>query len=138
MSLRDAVEKRTDARVHRREGTLVMGQSGGQSKGICQVCQRSVQILRNGTSRYHGRGRCPGSGYRVARWSAGQRLYHHSGDIWQIVGEQPCRFNTLERAYPDDYLVECVAGREQGRKDSFHAEYMHRHGWYAAEDVERV
>jgi hypothetical protein len=62
---------------------------------LCQVCGRPLVPLKDGTSRQHtphraGTGggeyyRCPGSGYRMARWPVGQRLIHHTGMVWEVI-----------------------------------------------------
>lgn len=114
-----------------------------RSRGKCQVCGRDVQVLRDGTSRAHKRRRntrdiyadnCGGSGYRNALWPAGQRLRHHSGDVWEIVAANlpgDGKWHDHELTMPGDYSLRCLAGREQGREMRAHAEYMHRHGWSA-------
>jgi hypothetical protein len=110
-------------------------------RGKCQVCGRSVQVLRDGTSRAHKRRSntrdiwadyCSGSKHRVALWPVGQRLRHHSGDLWEITaanlpGDGKWHNGSLEM--PGDYLLRCLAGREQSREMRAHAEYLHRHGW---------
>lgn len=89
--------------------------------------------LKDGTSRAHyptarsnatyryDRDRCPGSGYRMARWPVGQKLRHHSGDVWEVLEDIGGRYG--------DYRLGCLAGREKGREMDAHGEYMHRHGW---------
>jgi hypothetical protein len=120
-----------------------------RARGKCQVCEREVQVLRDGTSRPHKRRAntrdiysdyCGGSGYRNALWPAGQLLRHHSGDLWEIVAVDLAGDGTWHDgslAMPGDYEMWCRAGREEGRKMRAHAEYLHRHGWtpYEANDV---
>jgi hypothetical protein len=103
---------------------------------MCQVCGRMLVPLKDGTSRSHipgsrrrrnpdgfDREYCQGAGYRLARWQPGQRLRHHSGDVWVIEEDQGGMWG--------DYLMHCLDGRERGRTMVAHGEYMHRHGWTA-------
>jgi hypothetical protein len=98
----------------------------------CQVCGRPLVPLGGGAHRRHKRpgehgsyfDYCSGSLYRAARWPVGQELRHHAGDLWRV-----------EKSHGDncgDYEIRCIAGREQGRTMTVHAEYMHRDGWRAA------
>lgn len=98
----------------------------------CQGCRRLLAPLRDGTSRDHNttRGgsngyRCPSSGYRLARWEVGQRLRHHSGDLWLVAEDLGGQWG--------DYLMRCLAGNEKGREMVAHGEYMHRDGWTAVD-----
>lgn len=108
----------------------------------CQVCGRSLVPLKDGTSRNHVRhpgaeDYCQGSGYRLARWSVGQRLRHHGGSVW-VVREDRDRSSRW-----GDYLLLCIVGtrswsgdgwlEEPGKMLVAHGEYMHRHGWTPAE-----
>lgn len=99
----------------------------------CQVCGRPLVPLRDGTSRYHTRSRrgsgahCQGSGHRLARWPVGQRLRHHAGSVWEVVGSG---------GQGADYRLRCVVGtpgwaggETEGSEMVAHAEYMHRDGW---------
>jgi hypothetical protein len=99
----------------------------------CQVCQRMLRPLKSGLHRSHKPhrygepySRCQGSGYRAERWPVGQKLWHHSGDLWEIVEDRGGRWG--------DYYLRCLRGREKGREMVGHGEYMHRHGWEAADD----
>ncbi|HSC20710.1 MAG TPA: hypothetical protein VLC07_03190 [Solirubrobacterales bacterium] len=111
----------------------------------CQVCERPLVPLKDGTSRRHTPGRpgngggeyarCPGSGYRLARWPVGQRLWHHTTGIWEIVED---RADSTPYA---DYLIRCVKPttgydgnpmEPVGKDLVAHGEYMHRHGWTPA------
>lgn len=98
--------------------------------GRCEVCGRTIQVLKDGTLRAHKWHRrigdlCQGSGYRQARWPVGQLLRHHAGDLWEVV--EDLAGTTRYR----DYKLRCLAGREKGRAMNAHGEYMHRHGWTA-------
>lgn len=112
----------------------------------CQVCGKPLTPRRDGLARPHGRyGQCRGVGYRLARWSVGQRLRHHTSGVWEIVEDIGGRYG--------DYLIRCVVGQrsswrkgewieEPGRTLTAHGEYMHRHGWTPApsegsDDAER-
>lgn len=92
----------------------------------CQGCGRLLVPLRDGTARNHstrrGSGyRCPSSGYRLARWTVGQKLRHHTSGIWVIDADLGGEYG--------DYEVRCLTGVEKGRVMVAHGEYMHRHGW---------
>lgn len=92
----------------------------------CQCCARALVAMPDGTSRAHNRkskagSRCPGSGYRLARWPEGQELVHHSSGTWVVDTDLGGAFG--------DYLIRCIAGPENGRQLVAHGEYMHRHGW---------
>lgn len=93
----------------------------------CQGCGRMLTALRDGTARRHnnrpGGYHCQSSGYRLARWDVGQRLRHHTGDLWVIRRDDGGEWG--------DYWLECIAGREKGRQMTGHGEYLHRHGWTA-------
>lgn len=96
----------------------------------CQGCHRMLVPLRDDTARAHNNRRddghrCPSSGYRLPRWPVGQRLHHHSGDLWVVDEDRGGAWG--------DYLLRCLAGREKGRVMVAHGEYMHRHGWTAAD-----
>ena len=115
----------------------------------CQVCDRMLSPLKDGTSRPHTPGRagtgggeyhrCSGSGYRLARWEVGQRLHHHAGSVWVVMEDR------RGHGYGGgDYLLECVigttrpgvvGGEEKGKTEVAHGEYMHRHGWLTPEGV---
>jgi hypothetical protein len=75
-------------------------------------------------------GRCPGSGYRLARWEIGQLLRHHSGSFWEVVESRSASFPDLPG---DDYVIRCLRSnvwdKEGGHEMVTHCEYMHRHGW---------
>lgn len=123
---------------------LVKPSARSRAAGECQVCGRTVQVLKDGTSRAHKRRKnardiyadyCGGSGYRNARWPVGQRLRHHGGSVWEVVEDRGGTYG--------DYLVRCVVGQRSmwrdewvetpGREMVTHGEYMHRHGWTAVE-----
>lgn len=100
----------------------------------CQVCGARLVPRADGLAPSHRGGRCPGRGYRLARWPVGQRLRHHAGSEWEVVED---------RGGPlGDYLIRCVVGtkregwiggEEAGREMVAHGEYMHRHGWTPVE-----
>lgn len=114
----------------------------------CQVCDRSLVPLKDGTSRSHtphraGTGgeaheyrRCPGSGHRLARWPVGQRLQHHTTGVWEVVEDRAAATRWA------DYLIRCVeptigfSGEPMepvGKELVVHGEYMHRDGWAPVE-----
>lgn len=104
----------------------------------CQVCGRRLVPLRDGTSRRHGRyGGCSGSGYRLEPWSVGQLLAHYAGSFWEVVAVEPYYGRSYE--WMVEYTMRCLsdpyknAGREVGSTDTFHGEYLHRHGWTPVE-----
>jgi hypothetical protein len=106
---------------------------------LCQVCGRRLVPLKNGLHRNHKLPgsrdpytRCPGSGYRAARWPVGQHLRHHAGTLWEVIEDRGGRWG--------DYLVRRLPGgpdwmneRPVGTAMVVHGEYMHRHGWLPAE-----
>lgn len=82
-------------------------QSATQRRLPCQVCGRSLSVRHDGLVKPHKRRRggdyCQGTGYRHARWPEGQRLRHHSGDLWEVVEDQGGQYG--------DYVMRCIAGR---------------------------
>lgn len=110
----------------------------------CQVCGRPLVPLMDGTARRHGRyGGCSGSGYRLEPWYIGQRLAHYAGSVWEVVATRPYAGRSHE--WMVEYTMRCVAdpyktgGRAVGSTDTFHGEYLHRHGWTPiAEEARRA
>jgi hypothetical protein len=101
----------------------------------CQVCGRPLVALRDGTARRHGRyGDCQGSGYRLDLWPIGQQLRHYAGSVWEVVDRLP--FLGASHHWMTEYVMVCLSdpydsfgGDKAGRRDVFHGEYLHRHGW---------
>jgi hypothetical protein len=116
-----------------------MARESDSDRVRCQVCGRQLVPLKSGVHRNHkpsgSRGHdadyCQGSGYRAARWPVGQRLVHHAGTLWEVIGDRGGPWG--------DYIVRRLSGgpswineRPVGAEMVAHGEYMHRHGWTPA------
>jgi hypothetical protein len=71
-------------------------------------------------------------------WPIGQKLRHYAGSVWEVVEARP--FRGTSHQWMSDYRMRCLSdpmesfgGEKVGRTDSFHGEYLHRHGWTAVD-----
>lgn len=106
-----------------------------ERRAACQVCGRPLVALLDGTARRHGRyGECQGSGYQLDLWPLGQELRHYAGSRWEVVERNPYRGSSHH--WMTDYVMVCLSDPHDsfgegvpGRRQTFHGEYLHRHGW---------
>lgn len=72
-------------------------------------------------------------------YSVGQRLRHHSGQVWEVVAANLPGSGEWEKgmlALQGDYRIRCVATTRNshvddsvGREQRVHADYLHGDGW---------